>query len=239
MVDYGKKHTLRFWIIFFLGNHIHMRIILLGSPGAGKGTQARLLCAKLSIPQIATGDMLRAAVQQQTPLGLMAKTIMESGKLVPDELIISLIKERLQQPDCSHGFLLDGFPRTIAQAEALDSARIPIDYVIELFVPDEQVIERISGRLVHPSSGRVYHQRHNPPKIAGKDDVTGENLVTRTDDLEKTIRHRLEVYHEQTKPLLNYYKSKANQHGSPQFAQISGTGPVEVVHNDIVRLVNF
>ena len=215
-----------------------MRIILLGSPGAGKGTQARMIAQKLSIPQISTGDMLRTAVEEKTDLGLMAKSIMESGRLVSDDIIISLVKERLQQADCQHGFLFDGFPRTIVQAEAIRGADIGIDNVIELFVPDEDIIERMSGRMIHPASGRVYHLRHNPPKVPGKDDVTGEPLITREDDAQATVRKRLEVYHDQTEPLLHYYKSWAEKDvDAPRFAQVSGVGGVDEVNERILRVL--
>lgn len=210
-----------------------MKIILLGSPGAGKGTQARLLTEQLHIPQISTGDMLRAAVEKKTSLGLFAKSAMDSGKLVPDDLIISLVKERIAQPDCQSGFLLDGFPRTLIQAEAMESAQIFLDHVIEIYVPDEDIIDRMSGRLVHLSSGRVYHKRYHPPKISGKDDITGEPLISREDDREDTVRRRLNVYHEQTEPLLNYYQEKA-KHSNTRFVQISGMGEVQEVHQRIM-----
>lgn len=210
-----------------------MKIILLGSPGAGKGTQARLLTEQLHIPQISTGDMLRAAVEKKTALGLFAKSAMDSGKLVPDDLIISLVKERIARPDCQSGFLLDGFPRTLIQAEAMESAQIFVDHVIEIYVPDEDIIDRMSGRLVHLSSGRVYHKRYHPPKISGKDDITGEPLICREDDREDTVRNRLNVYHEQTEPLLDYYQQKAKQ-SNIRFVQISGMGEVQEVHQRIM-----
>lgn len=188
-----------------------MRIILLGAPGAGKGTQARFITEKFNIPQISTGDMLRAAVRAGTPLGLQAKEIMEQGKLVSDELIINLVKERIAEPDAKNGFLFDGFPRTIPQAEALCDAGIDIDYVVEIAVNDEEVIERISGRRVHESSGRVYHIKHNPPKVEGKDDVTGESLVQRKDDIEETVRKRLTEYHHSTEPLVSFYQNLAQK----------------------------
>lgn len=212
-----------------------MKIILLGSPGAGKGTQARLLAQKLQIPQIATGDMLRSAVEQKTSLGLMAKEIMESGKLVPDDIIIELVKERITQADCQRGFLFDGFPRTIPQAEAIRHEHIPIDYVVELYVPDEEIIDRMSGRLIHPGSGRVYHLRLHPPLVAGKDDITGEPLIVREDDAEATVRKRLEVYHQQTEPLLDYYKQgSAADKNAPKFLQIYGIGSVEEINQKIL-----
>jgi adenylate kinase len=212
-----------------------MRIILLGSPGAGKGTQARFIAKKYNIPQIATGDMLRAAVAAGTPLGLVAREVMESGKLVSDDIIISLVTERLQQSDCQQGFLFDGFPRTLVQAEALKSAGIKIDHVVEIFVPDDEIVRRMSGRLVHLASGRVYHTDHHPPKVAGLDDVTGEPLISRPDDEQETVRKRLEVYHQQTAPLLAYYKSWSEQPGSGlEFAQISGVGTLDEVQQRIV-----
>ncbi len=220
-----------------------MRIILLGSPGAGKGTQARLIAQQLHIPQIATGDMLRSAVERKTSLGLLAKEVMESGKLVSDDIIIGLVKERLKQLDCQNGFLFDGFPRTIPQAESLREAHIPIDYVVELYVPDEEIIERMSGRLIHPGSGRVYHLRHHPPIVPGKDDVTGELLIAREDDAESTVRKRLAVYHQQTEPLLEYYLNWSDkgaplgQDHAPKFIRISGIGTVEGINRKILEAV--
>lgn len=213
-----------------------MRIILLGSPGAGKGTQAQLLCQKYGIPQISTGDMLRAAVKQQTPVGVAAKKIMEQGGLVPDDIIINLVEKRIQEPDCNKGFLLDGFPRTIPQAEALKQAQIFIDYVIEIYVEDEEIIQRMTGRLIHPASGRIYHKIYNPPKHDIKDDITGEPLIQREDDKEATVRKRLEVYHQQTKPLLSYFSQLANSKDShaPIFCRVSGIGSVEEVHQRIL-----
>lgn len=217
-----------------------MRIILLGSPGAGKGTQSRLLAQKLAIPQIATGDMLRAAVEAKTPLGLMAKQVMESGQLVSDDLIIGLVKERLQQPDCQRGFLFDGFPRTLGQANALREAGITIDYVIEIYVPDEEILQRMQGRLVHPASGRVYHLQHNPPKVAGKDDITGEDLICRDDDKLETVRKRLQVYHQQTEPLLAYYqKWHAQGEDAPIFTRISGCGGVADVQERLLQVMGL
>ncbi|MFT3741262.1 MAG: adenylate kinase [Gammaproteobacteria bacterium] len=208
-----------------------MRIILLGSPGAGKGTQAKLLSQRLHIPQIATGDMLRAAVLANSPLGQIVKEIMDSGKLVSDDIIIQLVQERLSQPDCANGFLLDGFPRTLTQAEAIEAAHIELDKVIEIFVPDERIIERMSGRLVHPASGRVYHQLTHPPKVPGCDDVTGEPLITRKDDEAETVRKRLEIYHLQTKPLLAYYQQRG------LMTQIFGIGTVEEVNQRILGAI--
>lgn len=216
-----------------------MRIILLGPPGAGKGTQARFLAKQLGVPQISTGDMLRQAAQNQDSLGLKVKSIMESGALVPDDLIIDLVKERIKQNDCKAGFLLDGFPRTYNQAIALREQHIPIDYVIELSVKDGEIIERMSGRLTHQSSGRVYHQKNNPPKIAGKDDITGEPLIQREDDREETVRKRLAVYHEQTKPLVEYYQSWAQSSDTmaPTFYKIVGSGSVENVRDKILEVL--
>ena len=188
-----------------------MRLILLGAPGAGKGTQAKYICEKFSIPQISTGDMLRAAVKEGTPLGIEAKKIMDSGGLVSDDIIIGLVKDRLTQPDCAKGYLFDGCPRTIPQAQAMKDAGVPIDYVIEIDVPFDAIIERMSGRRVHVASGRTYHVSFNPPKVAGKDDVTGEDLIQRDDDKEATVRKRLDVYDSQTKPLVEYYSTWAKK----------------------------
>ena len=182
-----------------------MRLILLGPPGAGKGTQATFICQKFGIPQISTGDMLRAAVKAQSPLGVAAKKVMDSGALVSDDIIIGLVKERITEPDCANGFLFDGFPRTIPQADAMKNAGVKLDAVLEIDVPDASIIERMSGRRVHQPSGRTYHVKFNPPKVAGKDDVTGEDLIQRVDDLEETVRKRLEVYQNQTRPLVEYY----------------------------------
>ncbi len=204
-----------------------MRVILLGAPGAGKGTQARFITEKFGIPQISTGDMLRAAVKAGTELGLQAKSVMDAGGLVSDDLIINLVKERIAQPDCAKGFLFDGFPRTIPQAEALQEAGVKIDHVVEIAVEDEEIVGRISGRRVHPASGRVYHTEHNPPKVAGKDDVTGEELIQREDDKEATVRHRLSVYHSQTKPLIGFYSKLAAADGTPKYSAIAGVGSVE------------
>lgn len=206
-----------------------MRLILLGAPGAGKGTQATFICQKFAIPQISTGDMLRAAVKAGTPLGLEAKKIMDAGALVSDDLIINLVKERIAQPDCAKGFLFDGFPRTIPQADAMKNAGVKIDYVLEIDVPFEAIIERMSGRRTHPASGRTYHVRHNPPKVDGRDDVTGEPLIQREDDKEDTVRRRLEVYSSQTRPLVDYYANWATSapDAAPKYRVISGMGGVE------------
>jgi adenylate kinase len=208
-----------------------MRLILLGAPGAGKGTQASFLCQKYGIPQISTGDMLRAAVKAGTPLGLQAKQIMDAGGLVSDDIIIGLVKERLTQPDCARGFLFDGFPRTIPQADAMKTAGVKIDTVLEIDVPDEAIIERMSGRRVHPASGRSYHLKFNPPKVEGKDDLTGEPLIQRDDDQEATVRKRLEVYKNQTRPLVAYYADWAAQGDAtaPRYRKISGTGSVDEI----------
>jgi adenylate kinase len=208
-----------------------MNLILLGPPGAGKGTQAARLREKFAIPQISTGDMLRAAVKAGTPLGLAAKKVMDSGQLVSDDIIIGLVKERLKERDCAKGYLFDGFPRTIPQAEALKAAGVAIDYVLEIDVPDEAIIERMSGRRVHPASGRNYHVKFNPPKVEGRDDVTGEPLVQRDDDREETVRKRLEVYRAQTRPLVDYYGKWAAAGGAqaPRYRKISGLGPVDEI----------
>jgi len=208
-----------------------MRLILLGAPGAGKGTQAAFLCKRYGIPQVSTGDMLRAAVKAGTPLGLAAKKVMDAGALVSDDVIVSLVKERIAKPDCANGFLFDGFPRTIAQAEAMKTARVKLDAVLEIDVPDEAIIERMSGRLFHVPSGRSYHVKCNPPRVAGKDDVTGEPLIQRDDDKEETVRKRLQVYQSQTRPLVDYYGrwAASGQPGAPRYAKISGTGSVEEI----------
>jgi len=205
-----------------------MRLILLGAPGAGKGTQATFICQKFGLPQISTGDMLRAAVKAGTPLGLQAKAVMESGGLVSDELIINLVKERIAQSDCANGFLFDGFPRTIPQADAMKAAGVKLDYVLEIDVPFEAIIDRMSGRRSHPASGRTYHVRFNPPKLAGQDDVTGEPLVQRADDQEETVKKRLDVYSAQTRPLVDYYSAWATQDPlvAPKYRAISGMGDV-------------
>jgi adenylate kinase len=206
-----------------------MRLILLGAPGAGKGTQATFLCQKYSIPQISTGDMLRAAVKAGTPLGIEAKKVMDSGGLVSDDLIINLVKERISQPDCAHGFLFDGFPRTIPQADAMKAAGVKLDYVLEIDVPFDAIIERMSGRRSHTASGRTYHVKYNPSKVDGKDDVTGEALIQRDDDKEETVRKRLEVYSAQTRPLVAYYSdwARAEPALAPAYRAISGMGSVE------------
>ena len=208
-----------------------MRLILLGAPGAGKGTQATFICQKYGIPQISTGDMLRAAVKAGTPLGLQAKAVMDSGALVSDDIIIGLVKERITQADCANGFLFDGFPRTIPQAEAMKDAGVKLDYVLEIDVPFDAIIERMSGRRSHPASGRTYHVTFNPPKVAGKDDVTGEDLVQREDDKEETVKKRLDVYSAQTRPLVDYYANWAAQDAvnAPKYRAISGTGTVEEI----------
>jgi len=206
-----------------------MKLILLGAPGAGKGTQATFICQKYGIPQISTGDMLRAAVKAGTPLGVEAKKVMDAGGLVSDDLIINLVKERITQADCANGFLFDGFPRTIPQADAMKAAGVKLDYVLEIDVPFEAIVDRMSGRRSHPPSGRTYHVKFNPPKVAGKDDVTGEPLVQRDDDKEETVKKRLEVYSAQTRPLVDYYSNwaKADPAAAPKYRAISGTGSVE------------
>ncbi len=208
-----------------------MRLILLGAPGAGKGTQATFICQKYNIPQISTGDMLRAAVKAGTPLGVEAKKVMDSGGLVSDDLIINLVKERIAQADCAKGFLFDGFPRTIPQADAMKAAGVKLDYVLEIDVPFDAIIERMSGRRSHTGSGRTYHVKYNPPKIEGKDDVTGEALIQRDDDREDTVRKRLEVYSAQTRPLVDYYSSwaKADPAAAPAYRAISGMGTVDEI----------
>ena len=208
-----------------------MKLILLGAPGAGKGTQATFICQKYGIPQISTGDMLRAAVKAGTPLGIEAKKIMDAGGLVSDELIINLVKERIAQPDCAGGFLFDGFPRTIPQADAMKAAGVKLDYVLEIDVPFDAIIERMSGRRSHAPSGRTYHVKFNPPKVAGLDDITGEALIQRADDKEETVKKRLEVYSAQTRPLVDYYAgwAKADAAAAPKYRAISGTGDVNEI----------
>ena len=208
-----------------------MRLILLGAPGAGKGTQATFICQKYNIPQISTGDMLRAAVKAGTPLGIEAKKIMDSGALVSDDLIINLVKERIAQDDCIKGFLFDGFPRTIPQADAMKAAGVKLDFVLEIDVPFEAIIERMSGRRSHTGSGRTYHLKYNPPKVDGKDDVTGEALIQREDDKEETVRKRLEVYSAQTRPLVEYYSvwAQAEPVLAPAYRAISGMGSVDEI----------
>jgi adenylate kinase len=208
-----------------------MRLILLGAPGAGKGTQATFICQKYGIPQISTGDMLRAAVKAGTPLGVAAKKVMDSGALVGDDIIIGLVKERLTQPDCAQGCLFDGFPRTLAQADAMREAGVKLDYVLEIDVPFDAIIERMSGRRSHPASGRTYHVKFNPPKVAGLDDATGEPLIQRDDDKEETVKKRLEVYASQTRPLVDYYSNwaKSDPAAAPRYRAISGMGTVDEI----------
>ncbi|MCH8622703.1 adenylate kinase [Undibacterium sp. TS12] len=210
-----------------------MRLILLGAPGAGKGTQATYIKEKFNIPQISTGDMLRAAIAAGTSLGMEAKKVMDAGGLVSDDIIIGLVKDRLKQPDCANGYLFDGFPRTTPQADAMKDAGVTIDYVLEIAVPDEAIIDRMSGRRLHPASGRTYHVKYNPPKVEGKDDVTGEDLVQRPDDTEETVKKRLSVYHDQTEVLLTYYGdwAKSGEPGAPKYRKIAGVGPVEAIRD--------
>ncbi len=212
-----------------------MRLILLGAPGAGKGTQANFIKEKFNIPQISTGDMLRAAVKAGTPLGVAAKKVMDAGGLVSDDIIIGLVKERIKDADCVNGFLFDGFPRTIPQAEAMKEAGVGIDYVVEIDVNDAEIIKRMSGRRVHLASGRTYHVIFNPPKVDGKDDATGEDLIQRDDDKEETVKKRLEVYHSQTKPLVDYYASWAasGKAGAPVHVRIPGIGSVENIRDQV------
>ncbi len=212
-----------------------MRIILLGAPGAGKGTQAQFITEKYSIPQISTGDMLRAAVKAQTPIGVQAKQVMDAGQLISDEIIIGLVQERISQEDCVNGFLLDGFPRTIPQADALKDAGVEIDAVVEIDVADEEIIKRMSGRRMHPASGRTYHVIYNPPKAEGIDDETGESLVQRDDDLPETVAKRLSVYHDQTAPLINYYKGwkASDPQTSPEYIYVAGVGTVEDIKGKV------
>ncbi|MGD9081064.1 MAG: adenylate kinase [Desulfobacterales bacterium] len=212
-----------------------MRLILLGGPGAGKGTQANLVKEKYQIPQISTGDMLRAALKEGTELGLKAKEYMDAGKLVPDDVIIGLVKERIKEPDCESGFLFDGFPRTIPQADAMKEAGVPIEAVVDIDVPDEEIIKRMSGRRVHLASGRTYHIVFNPPKEEGKDDETGEPLIQRDDDKEETVRKRLDVYHAQTEPLVGYYKDweESGESAAPKYIRIDGVGKVDEIRDQI------
>src|SRR5512147_2617042 len=216
-----------------------MRLILLGAPGAGKGTQANYIREKYGIPQISTGDMLRAAAKAGTPLGLAAKKLMDAGELVSDDIIINLVKERIKDPDCANGFLFDGFPRTIPQAQAMKDAGIPIDYVVEIEVEDNVIVNRMSGRRVHLASGRTYHVVFNPPKVAGKDDITGEDLVQRPDDAEDTVLKRLSVYHDQTKPLVDYYTAwaKAGDAKAPKVLHVAGVGSVESIRDQVFRVL--
>ncbi|EZQ18790.1 adenylate kinase [Pseudomonas sp. G11-1] len=215
-----------------------MRVILLGAPGAGKGTQAQFICQRFGIPQISTGDMLRAAVKAGTELGLQVKEVMDSGGLVSDDLIIGLINERITHGDCANGFLFDGFPRTIPQAEALVEAGIDIDHVLEIAVDDEEIVGRISGRRVHPGSGRVYHLEHNPPRETGKDDVTGEALIQREDDQEETVRKRLQVYHTQTQPLVQFYRGLSEAKGTPKCSRVEGVGTVEEITSRVLAALS-
>lgn len=212
-----------------------MRLILLGGPGAGKGTQATFIKEKFGIPQISTGDMLRAAVKAGSPMGIAAKKVMDSGALVSDEIIIGLVKERIKESDCAKGFLFDGFPRTIPQADAMKAAGVELDYVVEIAVDDREIVDRMSGRRTHPGSGRTYHVKFNPPKVAGKDDLSGEDLIQRDDDKEETVKKRLAVYHEQTKPLITYYGDWAASggRGAPRYVRISGVGKVEEIRDRI------
>ncbi|MBI1733350.1 MAG: adenylate kinase [Gammaproteobacteria bacterium] len=214
-----------------------MKIILLGPPGAGKGTQANLIKETFKIPQISTGDMLRAAVKAGTELGKQAKKIMDAGELVSDDLILGLVRERIRQPDCAAGYMFDGFPRTLAQAEGMRAAGIDVEYVVELHVPDEEIVRRMGGRRVHPGSGRTYHVLFNPPKVAGKDDVTGESLIQRDDDVEETVRKRLSVYHGQTAPLIKYYSdwAKAGDRRAPKHVRIDGTGDVKQITSEVLQ----
>lgn len=217
-----------------------MRIILLGSPGAGKGTQAKFIATHYALPIISTGDMLRAAVNQGTALGLQAKTLMEAGQLLPDALINKLVAERICAPDCANGFLLDGFPRTLPQAEALRHQQVVIDLVIEIATEDEEIVRRLSGRRIHPASGRVYHLQYHPPRVPGKDDQTGEPLIQRDDDQEATIRERLRVYHQQTKPLIAYYRDwqARGDRQAPHYVQVQGSAGVEEVRQQIIQILN-
>ncbi|PAJ74391.1 adenylate kinase [Pseudoalteromonas sp. NBT06-2] len=214
-----------------------MRIILLGAPGAGKGTQAQFLMNKYGIPQISTGDMLRAAIKEGTEMGLAAKKVMDAGKLVSDEIIIGLVKERIAKPDCTKGFLLDGFPRTIPQADAMKENGVTVDNVIEFDVADEVIVERMGGRRVHPASGRVYHVVYNPPAVEGKDNETGDDLIIREDDVAETVRKRLGIYHDQTKPLVEYYQDEANL-GNTQYNKFDGTQAVEAVSEQLAKLLS-
>jgi len=210
-----------------------MRVILLGGPGAGKGTQADFICEAYGIPKISTGDMLRAAVAAGTPLGIEAKKVMDAGGLVSDEIILGLVAERLREPDCAEGFLFDGFPRTIPQAEGLAAAGVTLDRVVEIVVEDDEIVRRMSGRRIHPGSGRTYHIEFNPPKVPGKDDVTGEELIQRDDDAESTVRERLRIYHDQTKPLVGYYTKVAEESSALRFESVDGKGDVSEIRERI------
>ncbi len=214
-----------------------MRVIMLGAPGAGKGTQAQFITERFGIPQISTGDMLRAAVKAGSELGLQVKEVMTSGGLVSDDIIIALIEERVKQADCANGYLFDGFPRTIPQAQALKDQGIAIDYVVEIAVADEEIVSRLSGRRVHEPSGRTYHERYDPPKVAGKDNETGEALVQRADDTEETVRKRLEIYHNQTAPLIDYYQGLAaqGQASAPQYVRVEGIGSLDDIRSQILE----
>jgi len=216
-----------------------MRLILLGPPGAGKGTQAKMICEKYGIPQISTGDMLRAAVGAGTPLGIEAKKVMDAGELVSDDLILQLVKDRITENDCNSGYLLDGFPRTIAQAEGMKNLGIDVDYVVELQVDDDEIIERMGGRRIHPASGRVYHVKFNPPKTENQDDETGEALIQRDDDAEDTVRKRLDVYHEQTEPLIDYYSANKDENleTDPVYIRTNGSGELKVISETIFSLL--
>lgn len=214
-----------------------MKVILLGPPGAGKGTQAAFIKDHFNIPQISTGDMLRAAVKAGTPLGVAAKKVMDSGGLVSDDIIIGLVKDRITEADCANGFLFDGFPRTIPQAQAMRDAGVRVDYVVEIDVPDQDIVSRMSGRRVHVASGRTYHVVFNPPKVAGRDDATGEELIQRDDDREEVVKKRLEVYHDQTRPLVDYYSAWAAQGDAhaPRYEKVSGTGNVDAIRDEIIN----
>ncbi|GAA5172046.1 MULTISPECIES: adenylate kinase [Halomonadaceae] len=214
-----------------------MRLILLGAPGAGKGTQAQFICERFGIPQISTGDMLRTAVKEGSDLGLKVKEIMNGGGLVSDDIIIALVKERIGQPDCANGFLFDGFPRTIPQADAMKEAGVKLDHVVEIAVDDEEIVKRLAGRRVHPDSGRVYHLEYHPPREEGKDDVTGETLIQREDDRESTVRNRLSVYHDQTEPLIAYYREWAEQAPgeAPAYHRIAGIGTVDDIKRQVIE----
>ena len=215
-----------------------MRIILLGAPGAGKGTQAHFICEKYKIPQISTGDMLRAAVKGKTELGMQVEAVMSSGGLVTDEIIIELVKARITEEDCANGFLFDGFPRTIPQAQALVDADVPVDVVLEISVPDEEIVRRLSGRRVHLDSGRVYHVTFNPPQVSGEDDVTGEKLIQREDDKENTVRNRLKVYHQQTEPLVKFYADLRRENYGVEVIKVNGVSEVNLIKEDIFRALN-
>ncbi len=215
-----------------------MRVILLGAPGAGKGTQAQFITEQFGIPQISTGDMLRAAVKAETPLGLQVKEVMASGGLVSDEIIIGIVKERIAQADCAKGFLFDGFPRTIPQAQALADAGVEIDCVLEIAVADEEIVKRMSGRRVHPASGRTYHVVYNPPKVEGKDDETGEDLIQREDDCEETVKKRLDIYHEQTEPLVSFYKEREDQEGAARYVSVNGVGSVDAITAEVLKALS-